>query len=284
MECVLTSRELLLGIAAFQPGDHDDTREIKRLVHAVFSTPVAPLGTCAPVHDKIQRWLPKRGADGVRALLEASLGPHLVRYALMFGSVAVFQHLGIKRLMLWGWLAAAEHGHVALFEYLATWSCEHEADALRTAINFGHVDLVAYFYARGHRPRDAFRTACLSGHAGVAAFAHTHGLEEPWTPATVNVVAARGHTAVLQLLHELRYDGFSAMTLAMAAAAGHLDCVQYLMAHLEHCDATGALVAAACNNQHHVAAWLARQAEFHQSAAQHDAGSGSRPAQTSCFV
>ncbi|AJF97290.1 ankyrin repeat protein [Pandoravirus inopinatum] len=154
--------------------------------------------------------------------------PSLCRNAAGAGQLETLVHLR-QRGARWDketFEAAADSGHLGVFQYLYENGCPREdwVVTCRLAAK-GHAHLVDYALEHGLEwSSQADYAAALGNHLDVLLVARTRG--RPWTAKACSGAAAGGH---LDLLKRVRADGcpWSGQTCMDAARNGHLDILTY---------------------------------------------------------
>ncbi|OQR80654.1 hypothetical protein ACHHYP_17369 [Achlya hypogyna] len=247
----LRSPDLVVAIAAFQPGYSQRTIALVRALRVVPLRQPARLAVAlGPFHVRYAVWFRRFGARGLDELCANGFSDHLVVYALAFSNVELLTALHARgRLGTVDWEACAAYAHLSVFQFLfdAGLGTKCPASVLGTAAATGNLQLVRFLHHRGAPiPSDALKVACNSGHIKVAEYCLQYGLGH-WDRSTVVVAILHGRTNVIQFLHRHNYQGFSAATMDLAAQHGKLEIVAFLHKHRQEGCSARALESAAGN-------------------------------------
>ncbi|KAF0697174.1 Aste57867_12168 [Aphanomyces stellatus] len=241
------SIDLLRSTCAFQTGIHEDMLPFLTFNrdgtlcmatdaadHEAFAAPLSP-------------WLARYGIG--RILILVALLPHLRRplflHALYFGHMHLlaFLHAHVDMTHV---------GHCTRRSTIRgiTSSMSIQHDLLRVPAVRGHLDAVRFLHEHNYhlRSSDAMERAARRGFVDVVAFLDTHRPADNRIAQAIEAAALHNHVPVLRLLHERHPDvPFPTQTLALVAAKGHVETVEYLLAQGAH---VGAALRQAASHGH----------------------------------
>ncbi|KAF0683926.1 Aste57867_24007 [Aphanomyces stellatus] len=125
---------------------------------------------------------------------------------------------------------AAAYGHFSLLQWLHVEGVSFSMLALAHALQGHHFTVARFLLANRTEGCEAelLHWVVTRGDVDVAYFLHEHYPILEWTPRQMDDMAARGHLALLQFVHQTSDAGCTTSAMDVAAGNGHLDVVQFL--------------------------------------------------------